>query len=389
MARQLKVALLGDTHADASSRFDEHNRIMFWIAEDAVKRGCELMLHSGDLYERKSTSVEREAVLDWARCVANAMPLVVVAGNHDDPLDIELLNRIAGVQAILGATRPEAIPLRGNLPVGQLHVVVQCFPWPRKGGLLAAAGDATHEQTDEDAVHALGAVLRHREQVHPDIPRIFLGHVNMKGSKTTHSQPPLVGTDLELSLDDLAQAECDLYALGHIHLEQQWEINGVPVVYPGAPRHCNWGELERKGYTVATFEGSKLVDLEFVETPCTRMVSLDYEWRGERFEQVTDGDYINAEVRLRYTVPVDQRGPAKKLAKKIAAMMTAGDSGALSVKIEERVIVQARARAPEVAKAVTVLDKLTSYWDSQKEAGPKPEARARMINQLGELEVAA
>lgn len=385
MANRFKVAIVGDTHADAGSRFDEHNRIMFWIAEDARGRGCDAMLHSGDVYERKSTSAEREAVLDWAQLVAATMPLVVVSGNHDDPRDIELLSRVAGLRAIHGATRPDVVPIMRD---GRKLASIQCFPWPRKSALLAAAGDATHEQTDDLAVEALRAVLRNRADIDDEVPRIFLGHVMMRGSKTSHSQPPLVGTDLELSLDDLSHAKCDLYALGHIHLEQQWEIEGVPVLYPGAPRHCNWGELERKGYTVATFEGSKLVGTEFVETPCTNMVSLDYEWRGDCFEQMNAGDYIGAEVRMRYTVPVDQRAPAKKLAKQIAASMTAG-KGALSVKIEERVIVQARARAPEVAKAVTVLDKLNSYWDSQDTTGPKPAAREHMANLLGQLEGSA
>lgn len=392
MNRQL-VAIVADTHCDESSRFDEHNSVMGWIANDAKERGCTTMLHGGDIYERKSTPLERRAVADWCQLVAESMPLVLVAGNHDNPDDVAMLGRLEGAHRIVALTRPSRLDIAGISVLG--------FPWPRKANMLAACGaDLSHVESDQQAVHAMRLVLHGLGTTGDEregVPRIFLGHVMARGSKTSLSQPPLVGSELELSLDDIRSAEADLYCLGHIHLQQDLEPGSkAPILYPGAPRHCNWGELEEKGYIVASFEGAKLTGLKFVPTPCRNMVSLEgtfhaqqegfYASNGDPVSLVIEeGGMEGCEVRLRYRCTVDERTAAKAC----AAIMVERLNGyeVHSVKVEERVTVEARARAPEVARAVSVAEKLGRYWDSQGDAGPSDDERARALGNLESIEV--
>lgn len=383
----IKIAITGDTHADHASRFEEHSHIMGWMLGDAVSRGCALFVHSGDVYERKSMSLERAAVGNWAQSVAAIMPLVLVAGNHDDPLDIDALGQLKARHRIYGVTRPETLTVAG--------VDLFCVPWPRKGWLLSQASEATREEADALAVEALRAVMR-GQMKDLDSPKVFLAHAMMRGSKTSNSQPPLVGSDLELSLEDLALVNADLYVLGHIHMEQRWEIGKAPVVYPGAPRHCNWGELEEKGYMVATFEDGVLEDIEFIPTPCRKMIAMEGTFQGDGFYgddghplalAIVENKMQDCEIRFRYRCTVDERTAAKACANQIVEKLKAHD--VRSVKLEERVIVETRARAPEVAKAQSVADKLRRYWDSQGDDGPTPEQRERSLACLDEAEEAS
>lgn len=374
-----KIALIGDSHADQYNRLEEHNRIMQWIGEDASARGVDVFLHSGDVWERRSTSEERIAVADYMRQWTDHAPLVVVAGNHDDPLDIEWLGRLRTKNKVHAVRTPHTIDVAG--------CTVACLPWPRKGHLLAQVGDMSREQTTLVAAEALRSILRGLNN-ESDMPRLLLSHCSVRGSRVSMSQPPLVGCDFELGLEDLALAGADFYALGHIHLGagNDWEIDNSPVVYPGSPRRCNFGESEAKCYVVIEFDGQRLVGWERVETPCTPMLLLESTWQGDCFT-VPDADVsaVGAEIRFRYRVDSDKREAALAAAKRLRDHWLS--VGAVSVKLEPEVIAVTRSRAPEVAKASSLREQLEELWRSK---GFEPGSRREpLLDKLVVLEGAA
>jgi DNA repair exonuclease SbcCD nuclease subunit len=383
-----RLAIVGDTHKDETKRSEEHDRIMAWIGDDAAARGCDAIGHTGDVWERKSTSVERRAVLDYHCAWAERMPVVVLRGNHDDPLDIEWLGRFRGRHAIHAITSPQVITIG--------PAAVACLPWPNKGSLLAKLGILAREEGNQVATEALRDCLRElgdglaRHQLGP---RIFLGHCSMRGSKTSEAQPPLVGHDFELTLDDLATVGASFYGLGHIHAPQEWEIVlealRAVVAYAGSPRRCDWGEPEAKGYIVAEYEGPQLVGWERVPTPCAPMLTVKLGWeRGSLVLSNEDANLIEAnpgaEVRLQYEVPADQRVAATAAADDLAELLKVC-GGAVSVRRDDSVIAETRARAPEVAAAKTLPDKLIAHWKSVGfEPGPRGPAlleKARVLEE--------
>jgi DNA repair exonuclease SbcCD nuclease subunit len=272
------------------------------------------------------------------------------------------------------------------------RAAIACLPWPSKGSLLARLGDVSREEGNQVATEALRAFLQgFRADLarHQLGPRLFLGHVMMRGSVTSEAQPPLVGHDFELTLSDLALIEASISLLSHVHQPQQWEINGAPVAYAGSPRRCDWGEPEPKSYIVGEFEGSKLVSWERVPTPCTPMirVTLKFE-RGSLVLSNEDANLIEqspgAEVRLRYEVPADQRVAAAAAACDLAELLTVC-GGAVDVQADPIVKTETRARAPEVAAAATLVDALDPHWRS---VGFEPgDRRAALIEKARTLEV--
>ena len=366
-----KIALIGDSHADQFHRFEEHNRILEWIGDDAAARGVDLFLHSGDVWERKSTSTERIAVANYMRQWAEVAPVLVVGGNHDDPLDVEWLGRLRTSKGVRSVVTPEVIEISG--------VSVACLPWPRKGELLARVGDMSQEQSAQIAAEALRSVLRGLSDPGDAGPRILLSHCSVRGSKVSNSQPPLIGCDFELGLEDLALSGAGFYALGHIHMGSgnEWVIGGAPCVYPGSPRRCNFGEVEPKGYVMIEFNGPHLVGWERITTPCAPMLLATAVYDGSSLN-VNESEFFakfdeGCEIRLRYAVDSDHQAAAKAAAQAIKAKWL--EWGAASVQLDPEVNVMTRLRAPEVAKAATLQEALEAHWRSKNyDPGARREA---------------
>lgn len=399
---RITIAAVGDTHADTSARFDEHQRVMAFIADDAAARGAQLMLHGGDWWERRSNSQERAAVGDWVQRVCESMPLVGVAGNHDDPIDVEWLARLRTKHSIHAFARPGVVHVAG--------CAIAALPWPRKANLLAAIGRAvSQEEASAVAQECLRAVLlgMGHELDALSGPRIFVGHVDVTGAKTDSGQP-LVGADMGVGLADLGLVRADFYAFGHIHAgpaTNTWQIGDAPALFTGAPRHNNWGESNPdKGYILAEFEEGesgrwRCVSHELVRTPCRPMLQLNGEFHPDHVGLPGDvvvpagialsglpddpADLRGAEVRVRYLVEADRRDEAREYAARARADLL--ERGAHSVKVEEQVVATTRARAPEVGRAQTLPEQLEAFWVA-KGIDIDTERRARLLGRVAGLE---
>lgn len=372
-----RVAIVADSHFDQHSRFAECQRIHDWIAEDIAERDVDLVLHSGDVYERKSTPVERQAVARWVQRVAATAPVVIARGNHDAIDDLPLLERLETrrpVRVFEGA---------GVVELGGCALAV--LAWPQRGLLHRLLPERSKEEVEQAAGEALRAVLRglgaQLQDCPPDAPRILLSHAMVRGSRVSTGQP-LVGCDFEIGLEDLALVEADFYALGHIHMGQSWDVGGKMAVYPGSPRRTAFGESESKGYVIAEFNGRDLVGWERIETPATPMVHLLAEYVDDNLVPHPDWPSVEgAEVRLRYNVESRHREAAKD--RGLALRDELLSQGAISVKLEEQIVVEHRTRAPGVATATTLADKLERLWESKAfDPGERKDALLGKVNQL-------
>lgn len=374
----MKIAIIADSHFDERSRFDECIKVHNWIAGDAAIRGCTAWLHAGDVYHRKSTEIERKAVIEWAeRMQLFVGSGVIVRGNHDRPLDLWPLGRLETNDYQHEVRVVESVGI-----VSVEGVTVQCLPWPNRANLLGES----REQSEQDIADALRDVVRGLSRPRSNAPRILLAHAMVRGSTTSTGQP-LVGCDCEIGLEDLALCESDFYALGHVHMPQDWTVNGSPCVYPGSPRRTAFGEVEPKGYVIVEFDGPRLVGWERVETPCAPMLLLEAAYSvDDGFAHTAYGyDPNGAEIRLRYTAAQEHRELARVAASEERDSLIA--RGAISVKLDEVVTVDTRARVPEVATARSLQDQLTAYWDSQSDA-PDAARRVRLLDKLRTLEAA-
>lgn len=419
----MKIAFLADNQVDERSRLEEHDRVLDFIAKDAWERKCNVLLHGGDIYERRSTARERASVHRFLASVLASMPAVVVAGNHEAQGEVEELMQAFPRDGRGGRSWPFAATETPRVIIGcgtldtighpeDEQIAVACLPWPRRAALASWVGQPLgRDELNAVGLDALRSVLRGFAQEWKDWkgPKILLGHCMVKGSKQGPDQPIMPGQDFELGLEDLALAEAHVNLLGHVHMPQQWPKEfftwdsplgpvpmlgtDIPTLYAGSPRRTAYasGELEPKGYVVLEFDGPRLVGWERVPTPATPMILIEAEWgqwpeTGQEWGFVVDvppdsDNFKGSEVRFRYTVDADHREAAKVAAADRVERMKA--NGAAEVKVEEIVRPRSTARLAAVAGDIPLALKLQMLWDRD---GLPAEDRPRLLRRLAELE---
>jgi len=357
------------------------------IAEHVERSKPDLVVHSGELYDRPSTPREREAVAEWVQRIATVCPIAIVRGNpvHEAAQETEHLRRLSSTHRILAVETPMMMTLGG--------VELCMFPAPTKSGVLTAIGQIGIEQVNQVTSEAMQSLLRWMGDKATSIglPRMFVGHMMVRGSRTSHGQE-LIGADLELGLEDLELANCDAYALGHIHLHQTFEAFGKPIVaYSGSPYRTSWGETEDKGFIdwmfKETLDGWR-AEWKFIKLPATRMLLIEPEWSGDDWAPgpgcPTLMDPVEgSEVRLRYRCESSQRTQAAAGAAKLRDELLS--RGAVLVKLEPIIEVHNAARAPEIALARGMAEKLPAFW-AARGTTPEEPRRSRLIELAGQIE---
>lgn len=385
-----RVVAIADSHfkAAAGGRFEECVRVHDKIAQDIhlMSPAPDLVLHAGDVFDTKSTPDERRAVAAWIAKVTEVAPMLLVKGNHDAPRDLTIFEKLHTQHEVV-VEETAGVHYVGGFAIAALA-------WPTKAGVLAMGGEQVlgHGEGEQLAGEALRNVLRgfgHQLQDrHAGWPRILVAHAMVRGSKVSTGQP-LVGCDFELGLEDLALAQADFYILGHIHLPQEWTHAQRTIVYPGSPRRTAFGEFEDKSYLVVDFEGRELARWQRVPIPCTPMQHFDAAYDPAVGLAITSRQFPSAErvqgaeVRVRYEVASDQRAAAKTLA--VAMRAELFELGALAVQIEEVVRPEQTARAPEVATARTLGEKLRAYWRARNTV-PESDRERRLLGKASDLE---
>lgn len=349
----MRLLATGDNHFFRRRRFAECVRVHAWMVELARDAKIDIFLSGGDMYEEGSDPLEREAVAEWVTAMAEVAPGLVVRGNHDIPRDVDLLRRLrtkhsvtveegAGVHLIAGAA-------------------IAAIAWPERAALLAAAGsiegtEALVREALQHVFRGLGAQLAQH-----DGPRLGLGHLMVDGSIASTNQP-LLGLPINVSLAELALLNAHLGIVSHIHRAQRFDAFGVPWLYAGAPYRTDQSQTEPKSVVLAEFEGQRLVKLQEVETPATPMAHLNAGWDAASGELKLEqhGNLEGHEIRIRYNVAPDQQEQAKAFADGLERRLLG--AGVKAVKMEPTVIAQTRARAPEVAAASALPEKLEAHW---------------------------
>jgi DNA repair exonuclease SbcCD nuclease subunit len=366
----------GDHHWDEGKRFEECKRVHAWIAAEVRKERPDVFLSGGDIYERASTPIEREAVANWIREVAEVCPVVIAKGNHDRSRDLMLLGRLATAHPVIVEEACDVHVVGG--------AAIAVVAWPRKAEILARFPVEEVENASTYALRAmLGGLGVGLERT--GLPRILLGHFMVDGAMTSVGQP-LIGQDMNVGLIDLAQPGAQVGIMAHIHLPQEFRIGDADMIYTGSPFRTAFGEVEDKSIVVgeATLAG---VSWERRITPATPMILAAGRWDGSSLtNDHADRPVSGAEVRFRYEVASDQREAARAAAAALRDELLA--RGALVVKVEESVLATTRARSPEIASARSLADQVRLLWDSKGIVLETGRAE-RVLSMLAEAESAS
>lgn len=371
----MKILSTGDLHCDESSRFSEWKRVVGgWFVEQVRKEKPDFVAIPGDLYDRRSVPVERQAMAEMLVACADVCPVGIAKGNHDVPVDLEILARLKAKHPILVQEGAGIWHLNG--------MRIAAVAWPDRASIAAMLGrPLPPDAIDDVAREAMRSVLLGLGQ---EEPHILMMHAMVDGSKMSAGQPARWGMELNMPLSDLGRARAQLSLFSHIHLGQDWTWNDRPMVMIGSPFANDFGETEEKSIVIADVndhgcEWSRIV------TPARKMVLLEMDYVPGTESPTTSwqGSPEGSEFRLRYTFDSDQRDAAKAAAQQMKDLLEG--YGAAYVKLDPVARATTRSRVPEISAATSLEDKVFA-WADAKAMVIEDSRRARLSAKIGELE---
>jgi exonuclease SbcD len=252
-------------------RFDELEAVLDHLAAFIEENAVDLVLHTGDVFESRNPPAEAEQLVNrfLVRVGRTGAQMLVIAGNHDDPLRLDarsLLTEFVNVQ-ILGRPRPASRGGTRTLETrGGEKAIVAALPFASPGAWVSALDIAGEEagarvkyaRMFERAVRNLCGPFRR------DAVNLLMAHTHIEGAAFGESERRVhIGEDWAASPESLPST-ASYIALGHIHRPQK--IDGrVPAYYAGSLLQMDFGEAgEEKTFVVVTASPGKRATVEHV-----------------------------------------------------------------------------------------------------------------------------
>jgi DNA repair exonuclease SbcCD nuclease subunit len=362
---------IGDTHLGPNGRQDDRLNALDQIVPHgeqlATEKRLAAWLWPGDLFHAKSTIDDRNALAPRLQRMAALAPVVIVYGNHDVPGDLEVFARLESPWPIHVISSPRVIHVE---TATQGEAAIFCLPYPHRAGLVS--GGAAHDDLGQQARAALepmfiaAAAELEAARADGEIP-LFVGHVNVGGALSSAGQPQ-IGMEIELDPSLLARLGSIYKGLNHIHKHQV--VAGA--VYAGSICRLDFGEQEAKGFIEVTCLAGeftwRFVSLDVpaqyhVEGELSRdgfaVTSINGETAGQVAPELwrDPEQWRGADVRVRY------RYVKAEISALDVAKIHAEFAGARSLKLDAVPVLAHEVRAPEIAAAATLDDKVRAYCE--------------------------
>ncbi len=234
------------------SRADEHRAVLAELVELAAEQAVDLVVVAGDQFDVQAPSPEAEQIV-WSALqrLAEVAPVVVIAGNHDNP------RRLEAVKGLLSAHRIHAAPETAPAADGGVvrvtaadgvEAAVALLPFLHHRNVVRAVdlldpakGDSEHGQAYADRYARLGRALA--ADLGGDVS-LLVGHVTCVGGVRGGGEREAHSIE-RYSVDPRAfPLELDYVALGHLHRAQ--DVGSAPPVhYSGAPLMLDFSESDK------------------------------------------------------------------------------------------------------------------------------------------------
>lgn len=313
----MKIVHTSDWHVGRRwkgiQRFDELEAVLDHLGSFIEEHAIDLVLHTGDVFESRNPPAEAEQLVNrfLVRVGRTGAQMVVLAGNHDDPLRFDarsLLTEFVHVQ-IIGRPRPAA---RGGTRTlvtrsGE-RAVVAALPFASPGAWVSALDLAGEEagarrkyaQMFDLAVEDLCFSFR------PDAVNLLMAHTHIEGAVFGESERRVhIGEDWAASPKSLPTA-ASYIALGHLHMPQRVDVP-VPAFYAGSLLQMDFGEAgEEKSFAVVTVSAGVPATVEHV--PYEGGIPL-VDRRATLDELEAAADELRRSGWLRVTVPLTEKDP--------------------------------------------------------------------------------
>ena len=257
----VKVLHTSDWHVGrrirGRDRSEEHRAVLAELVSLADGSDVDLTLVAGDVFDTASPGPAAEQIV-WRALLdlAEVAPVLVVAGNHDNPARLDAVAPLLERANVTVVGAPRAPEQGGVVDIEDLGVKVAMLPFVSQRGIVKAedimgSDPDQHAGKYEERLRRVVEALT--EGMETDTVNMLISHLTVHGGlagggeRTAH----IFGYAIPASL---IPGHLSYVALGHLHRQQKMP-SASPVWYSGSPLPLDFGEVaDQKGALLVTVE---------------------------------------------------------------------------------------------------------------------------------------
>ncbi|NLN64039.1 MAG: exonuclease SbcCD subunit D [Clostridiaceae bacterium] len=268
----MRILHTSDWHLGKSleqiNRLDEQRAFIDFLVGAVEKQHIDLVIIAGDLFDTYNPSAAAEELFYEAIDRLNdkgRRPIVVIAGNHDNPERLCAASPLAYKNGIILLGYPssdagdwkitsETIKIADSgpgwlelcVPGCDEHTVILTLPYPSESRLEEVLTVDYDEISLQKAYsEKIGLILgKLSSKFRNDTVNLVTGHLFLRGGKESDSERTLqVGGALTVD-PSVIPANAQYVALGHLHRPQEIRHAPCPVFYSGSPLAYSFSEAE-------------------------------------------------------------------------------------------------------------------------------------------------
>lgn len=272
-----------DQKTGIHSRLLDFEQSLNTCIDYAIEHDVDFFMFSGDAYKTATPSPTQQKLLMrcFLRLYQAHIPIVIVVGNHDNPLSFGKANSLdifasLPVNGIHLFSKPDSLVLQTKS--GPIQIVG--IPWPNRHNIALKDDYFARSACDitEQISQALASIITTlASKLDPTIPAILAGHLTVSNGLFSGSERKAIyGQDPILMPSQLAIEPFDYVALGHLHRFQNLNEGGIPIVYSGSIDRIDFGERkEEKGFCIVSISKDKKTSFEFITIPTRPFIQID------------------------------------------------------------------------------------------------------------------
>lgn len=404
-----------DPSTGLHTRVQDFVRCLRFALDTGIREKVDLVILAGDVYKTcdPSPTHQREFAAQIRTVTDVGIPVVMVVGNHDNPV---AFGRASSID-IFETLRTERVHVIEKPEILRLEtrsgpIQIAGLPWPTRSLLMTK--EEYRSLSEEEITKRIQEICAHviedlADELDPDVPAVLAAHVTAAGAVFSGSErSALIGRDPFVLTSVLANPRFDYVALGHVHRFQDLNAGGrPPVVYPGSIERVDFGEeKETKGFCIVCIEeeegeeaslslfpdrtrgaggSSRRTSYRFVEVPARRFVTVEVAVEEEQdpteavLKGIEEREVRDAVVRIMYRVGEGLQGGLD-----LRRIHAALEGAFLVSSIVPRMELPERIRRAEISEDLAVVEALDRYIESSPDLEPLREELERRARDLEE-----
>lgn len=267
---------------EGRSRLEEQAAVLDEIVRLAEEEAIDVVLLAGDVFDSVNPPAAAEQLFyeTVARLADKGRrPVVVIAGNHDNPDRLTASTPLAQEQGIVLLGYPVWQPLRLMVPSSGEALCLAALPYPSEARLNELLSDSPQAHLVQEAydVRVKHLFQQLAAAFSPQTVNVAMSHLFVAGGQSSDSERPIeVGGAYTVQPTSLP-AQAQYVALGHLHRPQAVRSSPVPARYAGSPLAYSFSEAGyAKSVTVVDVRPGEPADVKEIHLTAGRPL---VQWR--------------------------------------------------------------------------------------------------------------